>query len=101
MRAYRSRESRLEAWSRTSDVLVIDAFSSDAIPVHLLTREAFEIYADALGERGLLAFPRDQPPLRSASAGVSRGAQRRASAACTSGAESRPGGSVEPQSGSS
>jgi spermidine synthase len=37
------------------DVLVIDAFSSDAIPVHLLTREAFEIYADALGERGLLA----------------------------------------------
>jgi len=26
------------------DVLVLDAFSSDAIPVHLLTREAFEIY---------------------------------------------------------
>jgi hypothetical protein len=27
------------------DVLVLDAFSSDAIPVHLLTREAFHIYA--------------------------------------------------------
>lgn len=26
------------------DVLVLDAFSGDAIPVHLLTREAFEIY---------------------------------------------------------
>jgi hypothetical protein len=26
------------------DVLVLDAFSSDAIPVHLLTREAFELY---------------------------------------------------------
>jgi hypothetical protein len=26
------------------DVLVLDAFSSDAIPVHLLTREAFRIY---------------------------------------------------------
>lgn len=27
------------------DVLILDAFSSDAIPVHLLTREAFEIYS--------------------------------------------------------
>src|SRR5438128_336493 len=26
------------------DVLVLDVFSSDAIPVHLLTREAFAIY---------------------------------------------------------
>ena len=26
------------------DVLVLDAFSGDAIPVHLLTREAFETY---------------------------------------------------------
>ncbi len=37
------------------DVLIIDAFSSDSIPVHLLTREAFEIYADALSSNGLLA----------------------------------------------
>jgi hypothetical protein len=27
------------------DVLVVDVFSSDSIPVHLLTREAFEVYA--------------------------------------------------------
>jgi len=36
------------------DVLVLDAFSSDAVPVHLLTREAFEIYADKLARDGVL-----------------------------------------------
>lgn len=33
---------------RQFDVLVLDAFSSDAIPLHLLTREAFEIYLKQL-----------------------------------------------------
>ncbi|SNS69082.1 spermidine synthase [Sphingopyxis indica] len=36
------------------DVLVIDAFSSDAIPLHLLTEEAMGIYARALKPGGLL-----------------------------------------------
>jgi SAM-dependent methyltransferase len=36
------------------DVLVIDAFSSDAIPMHLLTREAMQVYLRALSPRGLL-----------------------------------------------
>ena len=36
------------------DVLAIDAFSSDAIPLHLLTDEAFGIYLDALAPDGLL-----------------------------------------------
>ena len=36
------------------DVLVIDAFSSDAIPMHLLTREAFTIYARRLAPDGVL-----------------------------------------------
>ncbi|WP_338242070.1 fused MFS/spermidine synthase [Aurantiacibacter hainanensis] len=36
------------------DVLVIDAFSSDAIPLHLLTLEAMEIYERALAPGGLL-----------------------------------------------
>jgi len=36
------------------DVLVIDAFSSDAIPLHLLTAEAFGIYARALKPGGIL-----------------------------------------------
>jgi spermidine synthase len=38
------------------DLLVIDAFSSDAIPVHLLTREAIAIYWNRLSSGGLLAF---------------------------------------------
>lgn len=38
------------------DLLVVDAFSGDAIPVHLLTREAFALYRDALGEGGVLAL---------------------------------------------
>ena len=36
------------------DVLVLDAFSSDAVPVHLLTRQAFEVYVRQLGADGLL-----------------------------------------------
>ncbi len=37
------------------DVLVVDAFSSDAIPTHLLTREAFAVYLRHLAEGGVLA----------------------------------------------
>lgn len=37
------------------DLLVLDAFSGDAIPVHLLTREAFAIYLRHLKPEGLLA----------------------------------------------
>jgi hypothetical protein len=36
------------------DVLAVDAFSSDAIPLHLLTDEAMGVYLDALSPRGLL-----------------------------------------------
>jgi hypothetical protein len=38
------------------DVLVVDAFSSDAIPVHLLTVEAMNIYFDLLKPDGVLAI---------------------------------------------
>ena len=37
------------------DLLVLDAFSSDAIPVHLLTKEAFALYFRHLNPRGVLA----------------------------------------------
>jgi SAM-dependent methyltransferase len=37
-----------------ADLLVIDAFSSDAIPMHLLTREALAIYGRRLAPDGLL-----------------------------------------------
>jgi hypothetical protein len=36
------------------DVLAVDAFSSDAIPLHLLTREAFETYRRTLSPDGVL-----------------------------------------------
>jgi SAM-dependent methyltransferase len=36
------------------DVLAIDAFSSDSIPLHLLTKEAFAVYRRALKPDGLL-----------------------------------------------
>jgi len=37
------------------DVLAVDAFSSDAIPIHLLTREAFVLYFRHLKATGVLA----------------------------------------------
>lgn len=36
------------------DLLAIDAFSSDAIPLHLLTEEALRVYERALSPRGVL-----------------------------------------------
>ncbi|HEY1502721.1 MAG TPA: fused MFS/spermidine synthase [Stellaceae bacterium] len=36
------------------DTLVLDAFSSDAIPMHLLTREALQLYLDKLGAHGTI-----------------------------------------------
>ncbi len=41
---------------RHFDLLILDAFSSDSVPTHLLTREAIELYFSKLKEEGLLAF---------------------------------------------
>jgi spermidine synthase len=38
------------------DVLAVDAFSSDSIPVHLITREAVEMYARHLAPGGVIAI---------------------------------------------
>jgi SAM-dependent methyltransferase len=45
-----------EAPDASFDLIVLDAFSSDAIPVHLLTREAVTIYLRKLKPRGCLAI---------------------------------------------
>ncbi|MBV5323235.1 fused MFS/spermidine synthase, partial [bacterium] len=37
------------------DVLVLDTFSSDSIPVHLVTKEAFALYLDHLAPDGIIA----------------------------------------------
>mgnify|MGYP006141692073 CR=1 FL=1 len=38
------------------DLIIAGAFSSDSIPMHLLTIEAFEIYKNSLAENGILAI---------------------------------------------
>jgi hypothetical protein len=51
-----SMESELREGERHPfDVFVLDAFSGDAIPAHLLTREAFEIYLAHLRPDGIIA----------------------------------------------
>jgi predicted O-methyltransferase YrrM len=42
--------------SQQFDVLVMDAFSGDSVPVHLLTLEAFQIYFKHLKPDGVLAM---------------------------------------------
>ena len=47
----------LATWPSASlDVLVLDAFSSDSVPPHLLTAEAIETYVRTLKPGGVLAF---------------------------------------------
>jgi hypothetical protein len=38
------------------DMIILDAFSSDAIPVHLLTKEALKLYLSKLKKDGILVF---------------------------------------------
>jgi spermidine synthase len=45
-----------EGGSQQFDVLAIDAFSSDAIPVHLLTKESVELYLQHLKPDGILCI---------------------------------------------
>jgi len=46
--------SRAPSGWRRFDVLLVDAFSSDAIPIHLLTREALGLYFWRLADQGVL-----------------------------------------------
>jgi len=45
-----------EEATRRFDVLVVDAFSGDSIPVHLLTREAVQLYHQRLKPGGVIAL---------------------------------------------
>jgi spermidine synthase len=49
-----ARRSLMIAPPRQFDLLVLDVFNSAAVPVHLLTREAFAIYEDRLRKHGLI-----------------------------------------------
>jgi hypothetical protein len=50
------RLEMINAPARAYDLIVLDAFSSDSVPVHLLTREAARIYLSKLRPGGLIAF---------------------------------------------
>ena len=52
-------DARLElehAPDQSYDIIMVDAFSSDAIPTHLLTREALDLYDKKLAPQGTLVF---------------------------------------------
>jgi spermidine synthase len=51
-----ARLSLQKAPDHAYGLIVLDAYSSDAIPVHLLTREAVQLYRSKLAPGGLLAF---------------------------------------------
>lgn len=51
-----ARLTLAEARLASMDYLLIDAFTSDAIPVHLLTREAMQVYMQRLRDDGILVF---------------------------------------------
>ena len=57
--AIRSGDARLtlqDAAPASYDLLILDAFSSDAIPMHLITREALALYLDKLAPGGVIAW---------------------------------------------
>jgi hypothetical protein len=64
----------LQQRSDVHDVIVLDAFSSDSIPIHLLTREAVTLYLSRLSEDGALAIhiSNNHLDLRPVVAGVMR-----------------------------
>ena len=49
-----ARLSMVHAPPHGYDLIVVDAFNSDAIPVHLLTREALGVYLDKLAPGGIV-----------------------------------------------
>lgn len=51
-----ARLSLVKAPGRRYDLIILDAFSSDAIPLHLLTRQAMKLYLSKLAEGGILAL---------------------------------------------
>src|SRR6185312_281108 len=42
--------------TETYDLIILDAFTSDAIPIHLLTQEALAIYLKHLNPGGVIAY---------------------------------------------
>ena len=45
-----------EAPAGSYDLIALDAFTSDAVPVHLLTLEALDLYLDKLAPHGMITY---------------------------------------------
>ena len=50
------RQNLRAALEAPFDLLILDAFSSDAVPTHLLTKEALQIYLENLSPQGVIAY---------------------------------------------
>jgi hypothetical protein len=48
-------ELAIDPAGHSYDLLVLDAFAGDAVPIHLLTQEAFDLYARHLSRSGMIA----------------------------------------------
>ncbi len=59
------------------NVLAVDAFSGDAIPLHLLTAQALELFRHHLAPGGIIAYPHLQPACESRTADCLAGAERK------------------------
>jgi hypothetical protein len=51
-----ARRTLTQAADAGYGLILMDAFNSDSIPTHLLTREALDLYLSKLAERGMIAF---------------------------------------------
>jgi hypothetical protein len=51
-----ARLTLLDAPDAAYDIIIVDAFSSDAIPIHLLTREAMALYARKIAPNGIVVM---------------------------------------------
>ena len=51
-----TRGSAARQPANSIDILAVDAFSSDAVPMHLLTREALRVYGRAVQPNGIVLF---------------------------------------------
>jgi hypothetical protein len=51
-----ARLTLVDAPDAAYDLIIVDAFSSDAIPIHLLTREALELYARKIAPNGMVVM---------------------------------------------
>lgn len=49
-------QEEIDSKTALYDLLILDAFSGDAVPVHLLTQEAFSIYLERLKTNGVLVI---------------------------------------------